>query len=64
MALSYPTDRLLFLVYADRSAAVAAIETARDVRHEYGLNGALLLPQHIHSTTGTSTMASRRRPTI
>jgi RNA 2',3'-cyclic 3'-phosphodiesterase len=50
MGFSPPTNRLLFLVYADRAAAVAAIETGRDVRHEYGLSGALLLPQHIHST--------------
>ena len=50
MGFSYPTDRLLFLVYADRSAAVAAVETGRDVRHAYGLKGALLLPHHIHST--------------
>lgn len=50
MGFSHPTDRLLFLVYADRAAAVAAIETGRDFRHEHGLRGALLLPQHIHST--------------
>jgi 2'-5' RNA ligase len=50
MGFSHPTDRLLFLVYADPIAAVAAIETGRDVRHEYGLRGALLLPQQIHST--------------
>ena len=50
MGFSPPTNRLLFLVYADRTAAGAAIETGRDVRHEYGLRGALLLPQHIHST--------------
>jgi len=50
MGFLHPTDRLLFLVYADRTAAVAAVETGRDVRHEYGLRGALLLPQHIHST--------------
>lgn len=50
MGFSHPTDRLLFLVYADRTAAMAAIETARDVRHEYGLRGAPLLQQHIHST--------------
>jgi RNA 2',3'-cyclic 3'-phosphodiesterase len=50
MGFSHPTDRLLFLVYADRTAAVAAVETGRDVRNEYGLRGALLLSHHIHST--------------
>ena len=50
MGFSHPTDRLLFLVYADRTAAVAAVETGKAVRREYGLRGALLMPQHVHST--------------
>ena len=50
MGFSHLTDRLLFLVYVDPTAAVAAVETGRDVRQGYGLRGALLLPQHIHST--------------
>ena len=50
MGFSHPTDRLLFLVYADRSAAAAAVETGRNVRRGHGLRGALLLPQHVHST--------------
>jgi 2'-5' RNA ligase len=50
MGFSRPTDRLLFRVYADPPAAVAAVEVACGLRDEYGLNGPLILPRHIHST--------------
>jgi len=50
MGFSRPTDRLLFLVYADPIAAAAAVEAGFDLRDEYGLRGLPLLPQHIHST--------------
>ena len=50
MGFSRPTDRLLFLVYADPPAAAAAVETACGVRDEYGLTGPLILTRHIHST--------------
>lgn len=50
MGFSRPTDRVLFLAYADHTAAAAAVEKGRDLRHEYGLRGTLILPQHIHST--------------
>jgi RNA 2',3'-cyclic 3'-phosphodiesterase len=50
MGFSRPTDRLLFLVYADPAAAAAAVEAGFDLRDEYGLKGLPLLPQHIHST--------------
>lgn len=50
MGFSRPTDRLLFLVYADPAAATAAVEAGFELRDEYGLKGLPLLPQHIHST--------------
>ena len=48
MGFSRPTDRLLFLVYADPSAA--AVEVGCGLRGEYGLRGAPILSRHIHST--------------
>lgn len=50
MGFSCATDRLLFLVYADHTAAEAAVEKGRDLRREYGLRGTPILPRHIHST--------------
>jgi 2'-5' RNA ligase len=50
MGFSCPTDRLLFLVYADPPAAAAAVEFGRGLRHEYGLRGSPILQRHIHST--------------
>lgn len=50
MGSSYLTDRLLFLVYADPSAAAAAVEIGCGLREEYGLHGSPILPRHIHST--------------
>lgn len=50
MGFSRPTDRLLFLVYADPTAADAAVAAGFDLRDEHGLTGLPLLPQHIHST--------------
>ena len=50
MGFSRPTDRLLFLVYADQPAAAAAVEAASGLRDDYGLNGRLILTRHIHST--------------
>jgi len=50
MGFSRPTDRLLFLVYADPRAAAAAVEIGCGLRDEYGLRGPPILPRHIHST--------------
>jgi len=50
MGFSRPTDRLLFLVYADPVAAESAMEIGNRLRAEYGLRGLPILPRHIHST--------------
>ena len=50
MGFSRPTDRLLFLVYADQPAAAAAVEVACGLRDEHDLRGTPILPRHIHST--------------
>lgn len=50
MGFSRPTDRLLFLVYADPPAAAAAVEIGAGLRDEYGLRGSPILSRHIHST--------------
>ncbi|SEP09574.1 2'-5' RNA ligase [Rhodospirillales bacterium URHD0017] len=50
MGFSRPTARLLFLVYADPTAAAAAVETGCRLRDQYGLNGPPILRRHIHST--------------
>lgn len=40
----------MFLVYADASAAAAAVEIGCALRDEHGLRGTPILPRHIHST--------------
>jgi RNA 2',3'-cyclic 3'-phosphodiesterase len=50
MGFSRPTDRLLFLVYADPPAAAAAAEISAGLRDAYGLRGSAIPPRHIHST--------------
>jgi 2'-5' RNA ligase len=50
MGFSCPTDRLLFLVYADPPAAAAAVKIGAGLRDEYDLTGPLILSRHIHST--------------
>lgn len=50
MGFSRPTDRLLFLVYADPFAAAAAVEVGAGLREDYDLRGPSILPRHIHST--------------
>ncbi len=50
MGFSRPTDRLLFLVYADPPAAAAAVEIGCGLRDEYDLKGPPIQPRHIHST--------------
>jgi 2'-5' RNA ligase len=50
MGFSRPTDRLLFLAYADPPAAAAAVEIGCGLRDDYGLKGPPILPRHIHST--------------
>ena len=40
----------MLLVYADASAAAAAVEIGCALRDEHGLRGTPILPRHIHST--------------
>jgi hypothetical protein len=46
MGLSRPTDRLLFLVYADPRAAAAAVEIGGGLRVEHGLRRADSVAAH------------------
>jgi hypothetical protein len=64
MGFSHPTDRLLFLVYADRTAAVAAVETEGMSGTSTASKARCCCRGMSIRRSGTSTMASLRQRAI